>query len=358
MKLIILIDDLLCGGTEFTLRARLQHFPKGWKLKILVLYAKGTVGELIANMGFEIEFIDFKKLGYYKGIKKIRRITEDFKPDKLIFFRDVTRGLLPYFITFSNAEKFLFWDSTVIYRSMKQFLAEFFQVMFVNHKKICSSSAIARKLKKMYLCNQAYICYNCYDEKRFFFKDGKDFSFKENRKIRILSVGNMRFEKNHIDKLKTALNLKESGVLFKMDIVGMGDFSSLKNLRDRYNLEEEVSFLGEIKCLENIIHEYDFFFMTSFAEGCPVSLLESMASGLLCISYMYDGLENIDPENKYIIKVDPATPENASTQFQAAIKGEINISQRSLETASYTKQNFSSKNSALLWWKIFENEIN
>ena len=353
MRLIIFIDDLFCGGTELTLYARLQHFPKDWKLKILVLYAKGPVADMIENLKFDIELIDLKKLGYYKGIKKIQSITKSFQPDKLIFFRDVGRGLLPCFINYKNAEKFLFWDSTVLYRSFKQFCAEFFQVTFVMHEKMCSSSAIAHKLKKYYWGKKAFVLHNCYDAKRFYLKDTNDSFENDDGICRILSVGNMRAEKNHIDKLKIASILKNNNFLFQLDIVGRGDFSSLKRLRDKYNLQDEVSFLGEIKNIDTIIHKYNIFLMTSIAEGCPVSLLEAMGSGLPCICYEYNGINNIDPNGEFIIKVESFNPDLAAEQIQLLMMDKEKLKLLPENMADYAYKNFSSEINSTLWWKMF-----
>ena len=355
MKLIIFIDDLFTGGTELTLYARLLHLPKDWELKILVLYAKGPVADMISNMKFDIELIDLKKMGYYKGIKKIQSITHEFQPDKLIFFRDVARGLLPFFIKYKNAETFLFWDSTVIYRSFKQFCAELFQVTFVKHKKICSSSAIAHKLKKYYWCNKPFVLHNCYDEKRYYLKNINDSLQKEDGLCRILSVGNMRSEKNHLDKLKIASILKKNNFAFKLDIVGRGDFSSLKKLRDKYNLHDEVSFLGEIKYMNTIIHQYDIFLMTSIAEGCPVSLLEAMGTGLPCVSYEYNGIDNIDPNGDFIIKVESLNPNEAAERIQLLMQDKQKLKLLSQNIANYTLKNFSSQINASLWWNYFKN---
>ena len=49
-------------------------------------------------------------------------------------------------------------------------------------------------------------------------------------------------------------------------------------------MENNIVLKGRVENMERVYADYDYFFMTSNYEGLPNALIESMASGLICIS--------------------------------------------------------------------------
>jgi len=347
MNLMIVIDDLFRGGTEQTLKSRLHYLPPDWGVSIVVLYAKGAIGEEIENGGISVVCMDLATNGYVKTIFNVRKKVKEFNPDIILFMRDVSRGLLPFFIT-GNGKKVLFWDNTIIYKSFRQFYSEFFQVKVGKAYFLCSSDAIAENLKKYYNRKNIKIISNCYDERLFRFKDIlKNSNRKEKR---ILSVGSMRSEKNHAAKIEIAKILKSRNIKFTLDIMGRGDFSSIKKIINDYNLNKEVNIIGEVSDLYEIIHNYDLFLMTSHTEGSPVALLEALASGLPCVVYSFYGLESLRQIDNVIFNVKNKTASEAADTIIKIINQNDDTMIKYLENASqFAFDNYSSENNATEW---------
>jgi glycosyltransferase involved in cell wall biosynthesis len=306
---MIVIDDLFRGGTEQTLKSRLAHIPEGWNILVVVLYSKGSIGEELEKEGIEVVCLNMGLEGYIKSVLGFRMAVSVFLPDIVVFMRDVARGLLPVFVP-GNTVKVLFWDNSIIYKSFRQFWSEFFQVKFAGGKLLCSSSVIADNLYKYYRKSDIKIISNCYDERLFRYDKSK--VIQTGKKLKILTVGSMRYEKNHAEKINIAANLKKSEINFSLDIAGRGDFSVIQKLIDSKNLTNEVKITGEFSELHKVINSYDLFLMTSYSEGCPVALLEAVASGLPCVVYPFKGMDSFMDLRKFIFTVETGTPSEAA----------------------------------------------
>jgi len=289
MKLLIIIDDLFSAGTENVLASRLLNVSKDFQVYIVSLYARGPIADFIETLGFNVEFIDMERLGYLRGVRTVKKIIQRENPDLALCMRDVSRGLFPWFLK-KQLPVVMFWDNPIIKRSFRQSIAEWFQVKFANSHMYCCSNATKVALKQVYGPKEIFVLSNCYDDRKF----NAELNYDLATPVKIISVGSMREEKKHTDKIIIASRLKERALKFKMVIIGQGDSQELQAMIDDGGLQEEVSLLGE----KNNVHQYlrnsQIFLFTSKSEGFPVSLLEAMASGLPCVTYQFPGLEEID----------------------------------------------------------------
>ena len=156
--------------------------------------------------------------------------------------------------------------------------------------------------------------------------------------IDIISVGSFVARKNHLLILKIAKELPQ----FTFSFVGEGPlFSQIKNTVIEENISN-VSFYGNLGYSEvaKTLERSKIFLMTSFSEGTPTALLESMASGCTVITSNSNDFSQvfIDKESGFVIdgfQVDyyvnliasllsePANLEDIST---AAVKASKNYS--------------------------------
>ena len=95
---------------------------------------------------------------------------------------------------------------------------------------------------------------------------------------RILSLANLREDKNHFLLLEVATKLKQTHPDWTFHLVGK-DFEDeyskqIKNLIRDYNLESTVFLYGSRQDVENILSQSDIAVLTSQSEGLPVALLE------------------------------------------------------------------------------------
>jgi glycosyltransferase involved in cell wall biosynthesis len=94
----------------------------------------------------------------------------------------------------------------------------------------------------------------------------------------IISLANLREQKNHFLLLEVAQKLKESHPDWTFHLVGK-DFedaysNQIKELIKQYHLEENVFLYGSKEDIGNILSQSDIAILTSKSEGLPVALLE------------------------------------------------------------------------------------
>jgi glycosyltransferase involved in cell wall biosynthesis len=92
--------------------------------------------------------------------------------------------------------------------------------------------------------------------------------------FRIISVGNLKEQKNHNFLLEAFKELKHENI--SLDIYGNGILKpSLQKVIDEQQLK--VTLKGQVKDIQQRIRQYDLFVMSSSYEGFALSVLEAMA---------------------------------------------------------------------------------
>lgn len=95
---------------------------------------------------------------------------------------------------------------------------------------------------------------------------------------RVVSLANLREDKNHFLLLKVAQKLKESHPDWTFHLVGKDFddeyFFQIKQLIKKYGLEYNVFLYGSQQDIENILNQASIAILTSQSEGLPVTLLE------------------------------------------------------------------------------------
>lgn len=117
-----------------------------------------------------------------------------------------------------------------------------------------------------------------------------EFNFNE-KDFLLLMVGQLSKRKNHETVIRALSNVNNKNV--KILICGLGELENyLKNIIKDLKLENRVVLAGYRKDIIDQLHSADCFVFPSIHEGLPVSLIESMASGLPIICSNIRG--NID----------------------------------------------------------------
>lgn len=103
--------------------------------------------------------------------------------------------------------------------------------------------------------------------------------------------------------IKAIDKLRKQGKIYQYWLIGGGDNSYLQKFVKRYNLENQVKFLGSLPHDEVFkkLEDVDTYIQPSKTEGLPRALVEAMSMGCLCIGSRVGGIpELIDEE--YIFK--------------------------------------------------------
>lgn len=145
----------------------------------------------------------------------------------------------------------------------------------------------------------------------------------EDKPVNMLYVGRLAGEKGVPILLQSLVELKNQGLQFHLTLYGDGaDRKLLEQLVSSHGLNVYVTFAGfaDQQTIRNALTNSDLFILPSFAEGVPVSLMESMAIGVPVIgTYVGGVVELITPEYSGLV-VSPSDIDGLST----AIKKYIN----------------------------------
>ncbi len=174
------------------------------------------------------------------------------------------------------------------------------------------------------------------------------------RKIILMSVGELTKRKNHMAVIEALACLKEYDILY----VVCGDGPMKARLRARaeeLGVRERVKLLGFRKDIAELHKMADIFVFPSLQEGLPVALMEAMASGLPIVASRIRGNEDLIQNNRggYLVKAQD------SKQLAEAISRMIKnpeqrdkMEKRNLEIIKHYGQN-----AVLQKMKEFFNEI-
>lgn len=122
--------------------------------------------------------------------------------------------------------------------------------------------------------------------------------------IMVLSLGNAKPQKNPEHFLEAAARLTDRHPRARFVFVGGGEYlEELKEKARARGLEEKCLFTGWRDDSAELLAAADIFAMTSLWEGLPRALVEALCTGLPCICYAADGVNDIlrDGKNGFVI---------------------------------------------------------
>ena len=184
----------------------------------------------------------------------------------------------------------------------RKFVEQFGKLEMVR-KLIC----VSEKMREQFptLRHKSIVIYNGVDTNLFYpVQDKKEILRREvgipSKKIVIANIGQIIPSKGQ-DFLLNALKdfLKDYGIVLL--IIGsphphyLDFYEKLKLFSSRYNLLKNVKFLGFKEDIENILRTVDILVVSSTYkfEGCPMVILEAMASGLPVVAPNLGGIPEV-----------------------------------------------------------------
>lgn len=218
-------------------------------------------------------------------IKKERKKCIDKKYDVEIAFKD---GFCAIFTAYGNSIKKYHWlhtdysmyDCTANYKNL-------FNEVFLSFDKIIgiSNSVLERFLEK-YKVEKSDVIFNIINAGEIKKKSSKE-EIKYEGKINLISVGRIHNMKGYDRLISVMHKLNMNKLLDKVTlrIIGDGpDFELVKNLVDKYNLNEKVILMGRMRNPFPYVKSSDAFLMCSRYEPFGLVVLESMILGVPVIS--------------------------------------------------------------------------
>lgn len=103
-------------------------------------------------------------------------------------------------------------------------------------------------------------------------------------KVVIGHAGRFHFQKNHRFLIEIFKCLVNRNSKYHLVLVGQGELESeIKNLVNRYGLNNCVTFLGKRENMNELYQAMDVFVLPSLFEGLAVVTLEAQAAGVPCV---------------------------------------------------------------------------
>ena len=138
---------------------------------------------------------------------------------------------------------------------------------------------------------------------------------------RIVTVANLRPEKEHETLIASAAALVRSYPQLRFQIVGDGPRrGELQDLAAARGLHQHVEFLGHCDDVPSLLASADAFVLPSRSEAFPNSVIEAMAAGLPVIANAVGGLLDLIDHARTGLLVTPSDPEALTTALRFLIE--------------------------------------
>lgn len=114
----------------------------------------------------------------------------------------------------------------------------------------------------------------------------------------VLFLGAINPMKGCLDIVDVVCKLKKTFPMIKMVIAGDGEMEPVKNKAKEKNVLENIVFPGWVRDKEKdeLLRKSDIFFLPSYTEGMPMSVLDAMGYGLPIISTNVGGIPRLVKE--------------------------------------------------------------
>lgn len=147
---------------------------------------------------------------------------------------------------------------------------------------------------------------------------------------------------------------------WQLEIAGTGDeekVNELRQLAEKYGVEESVKLLGYCPNVEKLMQESAIFVLSSRVEGFGLVLLEAMSQGCACISFDDQGRQGeIMTHNRSGILLSEMSAERLAVAMRQLIKDE-NLRKQLGDGAKKDAQRFGVHEIAERWEKLFVSVI-
>ena len=275
MRILQIIDSLEAGGAE---RMAVNYANAlAITIEFSGLVATRKEGPLLNQVNNKVSYLYLDKKGTIdlKSISKLRKFVIKNKVE--IIHAHSTSFFLAFLVKLSCPSVKLIWhdhygDSEFLSKrpsfALRMTLPFFSRIIAVNQNlKVWAEEKMHFK-NVIYLPNFPSI----------------DIEFSERTVLkgiegkRIISLANLRVQKNHFLLLEVAKKIQISHPEWTFHLVGKDfedDYSrQIKKLIFEYNLENNVFIYGSKQDIKNILEQSAIAVLTSQSEGLPVSLLE------------------------------------------------------------------------------------
>ncbi len=290
-KLLFAAHDMSLGGIETSLINLLNYLVNNNYDITLVL--EKAQGMFINDLDKKIHIIEYSPSTDKNYIK--RKCHNLFKRIKFIFKHwhrykfsasYATYSLMGSFVARMASSNCALWghaDYLALYKGDEEKVKEFFQnikydkfrrIVFVSKEACNTFTKIFPDMKK-----RVIYCNNMINREKIEKLAKEEAQIKASRKMcTFINVGRHDEQQKKLTRIiEASKKLKEEGLKFRVLFVGDGPDSIMyKEMVDKYNLNENIIFLGQKNNPYPYIKISDYVILTSDYEGYPVVFSEAM----------------------------------------------------------------------------------
>ena len=169
----------------------------------------------------------------------------------------------------------------------------------------------------------------------------------------LLSVGELINKKNQVSMIEAMHKLNNKNI--SLLIVGIGeDEKKLRELINKYNLQDNIKLLGYRKDVEKLCKITDAFIHIPTREGLGIAPLEAMAAGLPIIASDLNGIKDYAVNNVTGINVNPRSIEQIANAINKVYTDEKFRKECSKNNKEIVKK-FSKEESKKVIEKVYKN---
>ncbi|MGN6648195.1 MAG: glycosyltransferase [Cytophaga sp.] len=280
-KILHIIDSFSKGGAEVLLSGIVPELY-GFEHHIIYLtYTQYPLNEKLPPF-ITLECLNYTGLSNtFAAIKKLKRRIAEIKPDIIhthlyfstIFTRFAAGDSIPVIHTYHSQYYRIQYIDRI--SKLKRWCLKWIdKLTYKERYTIVHVSQTQQKSNDADIgIKRSSILYN-YVEDDFYRKRSRTFD-KKNGKLKIISVGNLKTEKNHILLLQAVNLLKH--IPMHVNICGQGiDHRMLQEYINRHSLP--VTIHGSKNDITNLLEQHDLFVSCSIIEGFGISVAEAMAA--------------------------------------------------------------------------------
>lgn len=274
------------------------------------------------------ERVDFLELPDFNGVKNYIKIKSRLKKQMLDNLKtcDAVFVRMPCILTtlaFECAKKLnlpvmidVGADPNTIYRSSKTTIFELIISKYM--QKVCQKNCMSangvsyvtkKVLQEKYPCkalvlgeSEVYFtaAISNADISEDFYTNSRVYSELIKKELKLLHISNnicSNSGKGHIEAIEVLKGLVNNDINCSLTFVGGGQgIDEIKAIAHASGVGDRIHFTGRIADrgeYKSIIMSHDIFIFPSHSEGLPRVLLETMATGMVCVSSNVDGIPEI-----------------------------------------------------------------
>lgn len=177
------------------------------------------------------------------------------------------------------------------------------------------------------------------------------------KKVVILTIGRLVWEKGYLYALETIAILKNEGYDFEYLIVGSGiDYNMLFYHATRLNISDRVRFLGELDSREvrRKLSEADIYFQPSLSEALSLAIIEASYYRLPVVSSNIGGIPEVVEDQVSGFLSTPCVPEEYAKNLLRLMKDENLRNSMGIAANKHIINNFTREIEIQKWKEIYE----